>query len=292
MTVFRAKISKPLPGLPATRLFAFAGLACIFVPTFVSIAGDYWSSEEGTQGPIIFATGVWLLWRARAVMVAEAAPRTGPFWPLVMVPLALLYAFARIYRILPLESTMAYLIGLVAAVIYLGPALVRRFWFPFLYPAFLIVPPSILVSDLTLPLKIWISSVSADLLQALGYPVAVSGATIAIGQYALLVRKVCAGLGSLLTLCAVGLFYVHLRRDAGVRFGAALLIAIIPIAIFANLVRVIAIVLVTWYFGAAIGQGMAHEVTGLIMFTVAMAAMFAIDNMLSALGPTDAHRNA
>lgn len=289
MTFFPATGSRtPISG---ARLFAVAGLAGVIVPTLVSIGDDYWSTQDGTQGPIILATGVWLLWRVRAMLLEEAVPLTGWPWPFTLALMAPIYAFARIYRILPLESTMAYLIGLAAAVIYMGPALVRRLWFPFLYPAFLIVPPAILVADLTLPLTIWISSASADLLQALGYPVAVSGATIAIGQYALLVRKVCAGLGSLLTLGAVGLFYVYLRRNAGVRFGAALLVAIVPIAIFANLVRVIVIVLVTWYFGAGIGQGMAHEAAGLIMFSVAMLSMFAVESMLAAIGRTDGRRS-
>jgi exosortase len=282
MTI-RAAIA-PGERISGARLFLIAAMAAVAVPTIVSTARDHWASLEGAHGPLILATGAWLLWRVRAVLYREAAPLKSAAWPLALIPPALIYAFARVYRILPLETTMIYVMGVLTAVIYLGPALVRRYWFPFFYLAFLIVPPNTLTADLTLPLKISISAVSVNFLHALGYPVGLSGATIQIGQYELLVRDACAGLGSLLTLCAAGLFYVHLRRDAGVRFGVALLLAIVPIAILSNLVRVLIVVLLTWHFGSAVGQGVAHELAGLMMFCIAMLCMFATDGALSALG--------
>lgn len=270
--------------LPRARLFAVAGLAALAVPTIVTVAREHWSTPEGAQGPIVLATGGWLLWRVRDALRREAAPLQGWAWPLAVMPLALIYAFARAFGILSVETITVYLIGLLTALIHLGPALIGRFWFPFAYPALLTVPPANIIAELTQPLKIWISGASVDLLYALGYPVALAGATIQIAQYELLVQQACAGLSSMLTLCAIGLFYVHLRRNAGVTYGAALLLAIVPVAVLANLVRVLMLVLLTWYCGAAVAQGVAHDFAGLLMFFVGMLAMFAIDAALSALG--------
>lgn len=283
--------SLPRPPLSITRLFAVLGVGAIAIPTLLTVARDHWGSQEGSQGPIILATGVWLFWRSRKMLRREARPLTAATWALPVIPLVLIHAFARVYRILPLESAIVYLLTIVLAVLYLGPALVRRFWFPFAYLAFLIVPPAILVAELTQPLRIAISAIAVKVLYALGYPVAASGAIIQIGPYELLVRYACAGLGSLLTLCAVGLFYVHLCREAGVRFGAALLLAIVPVAVLANLVRVLIIILLTWHFGAAVGEGVAHELAGLLMFCVAMLGMFAIHGALSAVVGRDRPRH-
>lgn len=280
------------PRIPSARVVAVAGLAAVIAPTLFSTAREHWSTSEGTQGPIILATGAWLLWRVRVVLVRDAAPLTGWAWPLALLPLVLVHAFGRAHGVLSVETAAAYLIGVLAALIYLGPALMRRFWFPFAYLTFLIVPPATVVAEFTQPLKLWISAVSVDLLYALGYPVALSGATIQVAQYELLVKKACAGLGSMLTLCAIGLFYVHLRRDAGVRYGLALLLAIVPVAVLANLVRVLLLVLLTLYFGSAVAQGVAHEFAGLLMFCVAMLGLFAIDAALSALGRKDRRRHA
>ncbi|WP_165374817.1 exosortase V [Sphingomonas montana] len=288
MIQFAGMIRRPLP---FARLLAISGMLAIAVPTMLTVARVHWTSQEGTQGPIILATTAWLLWRLRTVLSSESAPPVGMAWVMALVPLVLVHAFSRIYSILPIETASTYLIGLVAATAYFGLSIVRRFWFPFLYPAFLIVPPVSFAAELTLPLKLWISAKCVGMLHALGYPVALSGATIQIGQYELLVRQACAGLGSLVTLCAVGLFYVHLRREADLRSSVVLLVAIVPVAIAANAVRVAMLVLLTWYFGNGVGQGVAHEAAGLLMFCVAMALMFGISSALDALASDRDPRN-
>lgn len=275
-----------------SSLVAGLGLTAVVAPTIVSLARQHWSSPEGTQGPIILATGGWLLWRTHTVLRREAAPLTSTAWLLPLPPLALIYAFARAFGILSLEAAAAYAVAFLAAMIYLGPALMRRFWFPFVYLAFLIPPPATVVAELTRPLRMWISSASVDLLHLFGYPVALAGVTIQIAQYELLVRTACAGLGSMLTLCAVGLFYVHLRRDAGTYYSGALLVAIIPIAVLANLIRVLMLILLTMYFGVSVAQGVAHDFAGLLMFCIAMIGLFATDSALSAAGVGSGSRHA
>jgi exosortase len=229
------------------------------------------------HGPIILATALWLFWRAREWLAGNARPLKGGLWWLVLVPLLLLYVFARAYGILFVETGTLYLILVLLALVHWGKAAVRHLWFPLLYMAFLIVPPGSLVTEATQPLKIWISAAAADSLYALGYPVAQLGAIIHIDQYQLLVEQACAGLGSLLTLSALGLLYIHLRGPTRAWHSGALMAAIIPIAIFANFVRVVALVLLTYHVGNEFAQGFAHEAAGMFMFLVSMLCMFAAD---------------
>ena len=270
--------------LPRTRLLVLASLGSLALPTLVSVARRYWSTAEGSQGPLVLVTAAWLLWRSRGALAREAAPLSRRAWPFATIPLALLYAFGRAYGSLPIETVALYAIGLLTAFIYFGPATVRRHWFLFAYPAFLIVMPPSVATMLTQPLRLSISSVSVQLLHLLGYPVALSGATIQIAQYALLVKTACAGLGSMFTLSAAGLLYVHLRRDRPAGHALALVLLIIPVAIFANLARVMILALLTWYAGSAVAEGIAHESAGLLMFSIAMGVMFLIDTTLGAAG--------
>jgi exosortase/archaeosortase family protein len=50
---------------------------------------------------------------------------------------------------------------------------------------------------------------------------------------------------------------------------------------FANFVRVIILVLITYYFGEAAAQGFLHDLAGLTLFAVALATIFAIDRIAS-----------
>lgn len=266
------------------RLFAFAGFAAAIVPTIVSIARLRWTDPEGTHGPIILATGAWLLWRERGRLSLEAAPMANFTTATAFAPLAVIYACARLFDLLFVEAITAYGMTILLALTYLGPPLMRRLWFPFFYMGFLIPPPPSLVAELTQPLKLWISVESVDVLHRLGYPVALSGTTIQIAQHELMVRTACAGLNSMLTLSAIGLFYVHLHWKSGARNAFALLLAILPIAVFANLARVLILVLLTYYLGEAVAQGVAHELAGLLMFCIAILCLLGVDSVLSALG--------
>jgi len=54
----------------------------------------------------------------------------------------------------------------------------------------------------------------------------------------------------------------------------------VPVAFVANVVRVIILVLVTYYLGDAAGQGFVHSLAGLVLIGVATMLMIAIDGLL------------
>jgi exosortase len=267
--------------LPIRRVILLAGIFSLVLPTLFAVARQHWSSEEGAHGPIILATGLWLFWRAKPRFASDALH--GAASAALLLPLLLLYAFASAYDVLFVRTAALYLTLLLLGYLYLAPGELKRLWFPFIYAGFLVVPPGTLVTELTQPLKLWISTAAADLLYALGYPIARAGASIHIGPYELLVETACAGLGSLFTLSAISLLYVHLRWSAGIGHAVALMALIVPIAVFANFVRVITIVLLTYHFGDAVGQGFSHDLAGFFMFVVAVLAMFAADSLLQAI---------
>jgi exosortase len=122
-----------------------------------------------------------------------------------------------------------------------------------------------------------------SLLHGLGYPIASSGVTIQIAQYELLGAAACAGLNSLVTLGALCLFYVYLRHRSNPVAFALVCLAVIPVAMFSNFVRVLVLILVTYYFGEATAQGFVHEFAGLLMFAVALLTMFAVDQVATPL---------
>ena len=272
-----------LPGIgtwSVSGLFAALGLLAMVVPTILTMGRDYWSTEDGVHGPIILATGLWLIWREREWLLAEARPLRGWLWTIPFAVLGLLWVFARVFGVQSVESASLYLILVLAGIVYLGPTAMRRMWFLAVYMAFLIVPPGSMIVDITQPMKIWISTAAVEVLYQAGYPVAHTGAIIQVGQYQLLVATACAGLMSLFSLTAIGMLYVHLSWGSNLRRAIILMLAILPIAIFANFVRVLALVLLTYHAGSSVAQGIMHDMAGMITFSIALAAMFAADKLL------------
>lgn len=272
------RVSFTLPNV----VFAI-GCAALVLPTMFQVARQSWSTEQGGHGPLVLATGLWAIWRELRDARAESRLGKPTIWlPLMAVTISV-FVLARITGILELEAFAMYGSVIVAIYALAGASLIRAIWFPLVYLAFTLPPPDTVVAFVTQPIKIAISSWSVALLALLGYPVAGSGVTIQIGQYELLVAAACAGLNSIVTLGALCLFYVYLRHRAHPVALMLISLAAIPVAVISNFARVVALVLITYHFGDAAGQGFLHDFAGLLMFSVALLTIFGIDKLLTPL---------
>lgn len=261
------------------NLILVLGLAAVAVPTLTYVARESWSTEQGAHGPIVLATGLWLFFRQWPDAVAEREPPTGWSVAMLFVPFLAMYFVARTTQIVEIEGFVMYGLLLVALYSLVGVQAMKRLWFPLFYLLFVFPPPETIIALITQPLKIGISTVSIDFLHMLGYPIAGAGVTIQIGQYQLLVAAACSGLNSLLSLSAISLFYVYMRHQANWRYAAILLFAIIPVAVFANFVRVLILILLTYHGGESVAQGFLHNFAGLTMFITALLSIFIIDRL-------------
>ena len=279
------QVAPPVPVrfvTPANIIFAI-GLAVIVLPTMIQVARVSWSTEQGGHGPIVLATGIWLLWRE--LKTGNAEPRPGKLTTglVLMAPLMAIFLLSRITGVLEIEAFAMYGALITAAYLLVGGAVLRTIWFPLVYLAFTLPPPDTVVAAVTQPIKIAISSGVVSLLDLVGYPVASSGVTIQIGQYQLLVAAACAGLNSIVTLGALCLFYVYLRHRSNFTAFIVMALAAIPVAIVSNFIRVLVLVLVTYHFGDSAAQGFIHDFAGLLMFAVALLTVFGIDQVATPL---------
>jgi len=259
------------------------GFAALAIPTLLIMANQAWSKEDGAQGPLILAIGAWLLWRQWPTLRREASPGATVFICLSLAAAVPAYIAGRMFDYLTFEAGGLYLAGLAILYGRFGALALRRAWFPLLYLAFAIPPPGFVIDHLTAPLKHFAAFVATDGLAAVGLPVAREGVTITIAQYQLLVEDACSGMNSLIGLTAISLLYIYLLRRASLFYSLLLTALVIPIAIAANIVRIVAIILVTYAFGDAAGQSFIHMAAGLFLFSTALALVFALDTVLHPL---------
>lgn len=262
-----------------------AGVLAIVVPTMISVAQRSWSTEQGGHGPIVLATGLWLLYREWQLARPYFDPPPLSHVLVGFVPFAILYFAARVAAIYELEGYFGYALLVVVLYSVAGGRALRMMWFPLVYMAFLFPPPDTVVAMVTNPLKVSLSSAVVNVLYHLGLPIASAGVTIQVGQYELLVADACSGLNSLISLSAISLFYVYLRHHANPRYALVLVLTVLPVAILANVVRILFLVLLTYYGGEAVAQGFLHQFAGLTMFLIALIAIFSFDYLLGKLLP-------
>jgi len=252
-----------------------------YTPTIRSLINGPWQTEQEGHGPLILAATLWLVWQSRErVMRAKVAPAPVMGWTVLAIGLVFLYLSRLQQGLLTVEmgSILPVIVGSI--LICAGWPTLRALAFPLSFLVFAVPMPDWLVDAMTVPLKVFISDTVTRVLYAAGFPVAQNGVMIMIGSYQLLVKDACSGMNSIFALSAIGVFYVYAFRWKEKLRSFLLLLAIIPVTILANFFRVFALVLIAYYGGPDLIEGVVHDLTGISLFVMALVLLFAFDGVL------------
>lgn len=260
--------------------FALGGFAAMYVPLYWAAAEGIWQTDDHGHGPIILAVLIWLFWGLRNQIDATFV-KPSPLLGCSIFGAGLIAYFAgRVLGIQVLEFGSQPLVVTGALILLKGPGVLRVAWFPLLYFLFMIPLPSILVDAITGSLKGLIANIVESVLYVVGYPIARSGVILSIGPYQLQVADACSGLHSMFSLTALGTLFMYMMGPKPRIHSMVMLMAILPIAFIANIVRVITLVLVTYYLGDEAGQGFLHGAAGMVLMLVALMFFFLLDKVL------------
>ena len=273
-------LTKTLPS-PIVQWFpVLVGIGMLFIPTIVDLARTLWQNDDQVHGPIVLTVALYLFWSLRNdVLDAPIAQKPGIGWPLLIIGL-ITYTLGRSQGLAIFE--IGSLLILLPAILLLmrGSKGLKAVWFPIFFLFFMIPLPGPIVDTLTIPMKIAVSYVTENVLYNVGYPISRNGVILYMGQYQLLVADACAGLHTLFSLEALGLLYLHIVKHESWTRNTALAILIIPISFTANVIRVITLTLITYYFGDEAGQGFVHSFAGMVLFVTALMLIIATDSLL------------
>lgn len=262
-----------------------AGALALYLPVYVDFAAGPWRRDENSHALIVMAIAIGAAaTRLTSETIAPARRRPEILAGFALLAIGLLALAAG--RMSEADFLLSISQTFVAAGVMLalgGRRAAARLWFPLALTFYLIIWPGWALDALTAPLKAFVSRIVSEGLYAAGLPVAHAGAVISAGPYQLLVADACSGLNSLIALTAVGAVYLYAVKHADWRVNALVLASLIPIAVVANILRVAALVLITYFLGYDAGQGFMHDGAGLLMFAVALALVFLVDAAAIAL---------
>lgn len=257
------------------------GLIALYIPTYYALSTTLWGNDDQAHGPIVLMVVLFLFWQNRETLKPNPSIKTWPILGSFSLGFGLLcYMLGRSQDIFLLDigSQIPVLAGIL--LLTRGMPALKAMWFPLFFILFMIPLPGILVDAITLPMKMAVSYVAENVLFWFGYPIARSGVTLQIGQYQLLVADACAGMHTLVSLEALGLLYLNLVKHDSLFRNITLAILIVPISFTANVIRVMVLTLVTYYYGDEAGQGFVHGFAGMVLFIVALILIMGVDSML------------
>ena len=242
---------------------------------------ERWSEEEGyyLHGFAVPPAALWLAWRRREI-AREPGPRATGAGLALLVAATLLQVPAALLEI-HFVSGAALLLAVTGLVLALGGRPALRAYLPaLLLLPFMVPMPLAAVARANLELKMLAAGAALELARSLGVVVVRDGAALVLeGGRVLVVGTVCSGLRFVVSLTALGAF-VALASPLPVRRRVALFLLSLPVGLVGNVLRILVLVVVADRAGVEAVQGTVHDVSGVLLFGGALAALLGLEALL------------
>ncbi len=282
-----------------TRIRAvIVGLAfvAVFYNVLLDLSHKWYTSADWSHGWLIPCFSVYLIY-LHWDRVRRAAPRHAWVGLVVMVVTLVGYEYFLLVSPMGYPRAVMMLLCLAGVVVFLcGLPIMRLVWVPWLYLLFAVPLPKSVYFTLTDPLRRIAAVVATQALSLFpGLDIEKVGSTIEYvyqGQNgALGVADACSGMRSTMTLCALGVAVAFISNRPWWQ-RVIMVVACVPIAVFANCVRVTTTCVLHIFVDPKYAGGTYHTLLGLVTLLIAFGIFSALGWFLSNLLVEDSEPQA
>ena len=272
----RSLARRTMAGLPLAAAFV-----ALFWPTFLWMAERFDArSSFYSHGWAVPLASAWLVWQRRSALRGlPLQPDARGLW--LLIPAVSIHVLATWWR-LGFVSGFA-MIAAVWGLVWMcwGGAALRILRFPLLFLLFMVPLPGILLIATSFRMKLLAASLATQVLHGLGLAAVQAGSTIRVPGASVIVDDTCSGLRSLISLLALATLWTALLPAAATWRQKLLVVAAsIPIALVANIARIVVLVLLAAVYGPRAAEGFLHYGSGFVVFGVALATLVWITKRL------------
>ncbi|HEY5056922.1 MAG TPA: exosortase/archaeosortase family protein, partial [Acidobacteriaceae bacterium] len=148
--------------------------------------------------------------------------------------------------------------------------------------------PTIVFNQITFPLQLFASHIAAEVLPWFQVPVLQEGNVINLPAMPLEVAEACSGIRSLMSLFTVAVIFGYLVERSTSR-RVVLALCSIPIAVAANVARIVGTGLCVQYWDPQKALGFFHEFSGWLMFVVSLGLLYGVHTTMGLFGRGSRH---
>jgi len=270
-----------LPGF--LLLVIIALLVFIYYNTFAMLVIDWGINPDYSHGYLIPFISIYMMWHA--LMERHPTVYLSSMWELLpfLAGVAL--------QVVALVGAEHFLQGVSLVVVLWGLSLflggkevARCLAVPVGYLIFMIPLPSIIWNKISLLLKLQASNITSFLLSTYGsIPFMQEGNIFHLTSGALEVADACSGLRSLISMLALGVLIAFISRYTLWKKWV-LVIAAFPIAIIANIIRLVLLVFLADRYGISIAESFMHTLSGILVFVIGLIMLFGVHVLLASKG--------
>lgn len=246
----------------------------VYLKTIQHLVHDWSNDPNYSHGFLIPLISAYMIWMKKYELTAVGKPFG--HWGLgIIIAGVLLNILGNVGAELFIMR-FSMLVTIWGAVWYLmGAQSGKIILIPLVYLLFMIPIPAIIWNKLAFPLQLMAAKLTAVVVQGIGIPIYREGNILNLANTSLEVVDACSGLRSLTSLLALSAAFAYIsqlnNRSRWILFFSA-----IPIAIIVNIVRLTVTAVMAKYWGAEAAHGFLHDMSGMVIFTLALALLYAV----------------
>jgi exosortase len=268
----------------------YASIALLLVVLYyrvgIKLVYDWSTIPDYSHGFLVPLFAAFLIWDKRKVIQATSIRQSWFGVPLILFSIAVL--ILGVYGVELFTSRLSFLFLMTGLIwTFFGWAMVRTLRFPLLVLVLAIPFPAILFNQITFPLQLLASRIASDILPLLGVPTLHEGNVIELPVMKLEVAEACSGIRSLMSLFTLAVFYGYFLERTN-RRRVLLALASIPIAVAANVARIVGTGLCVQYWDPEKALGFFHEFSGWVMFVISLACLYLVHRAMQLISPVKA----
>jgi exosortase len=255
---------------------SLAGLVflALYIPVIVWLAGVWLDNPYYTHGFLVLPISAFIAWTRRDRLVRTRPDRTG----------VLVFVAGLVFYVIGFLLKLYWLWGLSLPVVlsgillyFGGPAAFRTMLFPVVFLVFMIPLP--FLDQVGTRLQSLTAAGSTWFAQVFGIPATRTGAEISLPDAAFSIGVPCSGMNTLISLLALSALLLYCL-DSPFYKKLSLFILAVPIAILANLVRVVLLLVIAHTWGSDAAINYFHDYSSLLLFILAVLLLLLLARLM------------
>jgi len=279
-------VPEPMPTVDMLKIVLLVMLwAAAFAPLFPELVRDWLDNSDNSHAFLVPFISLFFIWQRRDLLL-EIPARTSR-WGGGLLAVSLLGYVVSNAGGTAFPARIAMVASLFALFWFcLGGGKARLLAFPLGFLLFMVPIPYSLLSLVSGRLQLMATSISEKLISYCAIPVYREGNMLYFVQTQLEVAEACSGIRSIVSLTMISLVFCFLSRKGWWR-KVSLILAAIPIAIAANIVRVSGTGVLAHYFGDRVARGFLHEFSGIVVFIFGFVLLFSLFLVINRVAADD-----
>ncbi len=250
----------------------------VYAKTLYWMVGSWIMNPYYSHGSLVVAISAYLAYRTcRAAEVAEinTSPGGNKAGLFLFSSALLIHALSYLYSYYWI-SAFSLPFAIFGCLYFLNEELARKLAFPVFFLLLAVPYPIYGISN---RLEVFSALAASKLLDLIGIKTTLVGAEITTAKNSFVVGAPCSGIRSILALATVSAFYTYLVR-AKLAVKAVLLLSSVPLAMLANVLRIVSVIASAEYFGLKFSMDYVHPMSDLVFFIFAVLILIGAEKLL------------